>query len=328
MKFLELLCCPVHKSNIKLDQSQEKYLCPAGCSFSIINGIPRFVSMDNYASSFGLQWNEYQKTQLDSFTGLPISKTRLKRLMGGSLDILKGKQVLEVGCGAGRFTEILLEAGSDVFATDISSAVEANYKNCNKYPDYFVCQADILKFPVKTEQFDIVICIGVIQHTPNPEQTITALCSQVKPGGLLIIDHYTYGYSTTPIRKIIRLFLIKMPTTFSLKFCKMLATMVWPIHKILWKYKTLFFIKKIRPIFLHLSPIVDYQDAYPELGPELLKTWATLDTHDTLTDYYKHLRSSEEVSQHLHKCGMVDVETTYAGNGVEARARKSTNERI
>jgi hypothetical protein len=47
-----------------------------------------------------------------------------------------------------------------------------------------------------------------------------------------------------------------------------------------------------------------------------------LDTHDTLTDYYKHLRSTEEIEAALRTAGMVDIETAYAGNGVEARARK------
>lgn len=68
--------------------------------------------------------------------------------------------------------------------------------------------------------------------------------------------------------------------------------------------------------------IVDYHDAYAELGPELLSAWAMLDTHDTLTDHYKHLRSTEEIEVALRTAGMVDIETAYAGNGVEARARK------
>ena len=111
-----------------------------GEHYPVINRIPRFVPLENYASSFGLQWNAYRRTQLDSYTGLPISKSRLTRLAGGSLDIFKEKNVLEAGCGAGRFTEIMLQEGANVFAVDISTAVEANYLNCNAYPNYFVCQ--------------------------------------------------------------------------------------------------------------------------------------------------------------------------------------------
>ena len=193
-----------------------------GEHYSVINRIPRFVPLENYASSFGLQWNAYRRTQLESYTGLPISKSRLTRLAGGSLDIFKEKNVLEAGCGAGRFTEIMLQEGANVFAVDISTAVEANYLNCNAYPNYFVCQADILELPLLPVQFDVVVCVGVIQHTPDPERSIRVLCSHVKPGGLLILDHYTYGYSTTPIRRFLRSFLQNRTKEYTMNFIQTL----------------------------------------------------------------------------------------------------------
>jgi len=293
-----------------------------GEHYPVINRIPRFVPLENYASSFGLQWNAYRRTQLDSYTGLPISKSRLTRLAGGSLDIFKEKNVLEAGCGAGRFTEIMLQEGANVFAVDISTAVEANYLNCNAYPNYFVCQADILELPLLPEQFDVVVCVGVIQHTPDPERSIRVLCSHVKPGGLLILDHYTYGYSTTPIRRFLRSFLQNRTKEYTMNFIQTLCRVLWPSHKILYRTKDNRVMRKIRPLLLYWSPVVDYQDAYPELDDNLLFEWATLDTHDTLTDCYKHLRSAEQIHEHLEASGMVEIVTLYAGNGVEARARK------
>ncbi|HWW77668.1 MAG TPA: hypothetical protein VNZ44_19850, partial [Pyrinomonadaceae bacterium] len=53
----------------------------------------------------------------------------------------------------------------------------------------------------------------------------------------------------------------------------------------------------------------------------LLSQWSVLDTHDTLTDYYKHLRTREEIEAVLKSCGLVEVEASYGGNGVEARGR-------
>lgn len=312
--------CPKHGYALK--NHNQVFECPEGCSFRLVNSIPRFVPVDNYASSFGLQWNQYRTTQLDSHTGLTISRDRLARLLGGTLDIVKDKKVLEAGCGAGRFTEILLEAGAHLHAIDLSTAVEANYKNCGSFPNYFVCQASILELPFAPEQFDIVICIGVIQHTPNPEETMAALCRQVKPGGMLIIDHYTYGYAATESRRLLRAVLLKMPSNIALGVCKTLTACLWPLHSYLWHSRTLPVIRRLRHHFLRLSPLVDYHDAYPQLGPERLKIWATLDTHDTLTDYYKHLRSTDEIRDTLSSLGMDRIETAYAGNGVEARAYK------
>lgn len=319
------LYCETHKLPLKLNNSQENLVCSSGCSFPVIGNIPRFVPVNNYAASFGLQWNTYRTTQLDSYTGIPISENRLKRLLGGSLEILKGKSILEAGCGAGRFTEIILKSGGQVFAADISTAVEANYENCGGNQDYFVCQADILHLPVKEGQFDIVICIGVIQHTPNPEQTMAALCSYVKPGGMLVIDHYSQDYPITLFRRILRSLLIRMPKKVSLKTCQVVTGLLWPFHKLLWKFRENRLVRKIRPVFIRVSPVVDYHDSYPELGPEILRTWAVLDTHDTVTDFYKHLRNAEEIKKHLQNCGMIKIETEYAGNGVEVRASKPSD---
>jgi len=59
------------------------------------------------------------------------------------------------------------------------------------------------------------------------------------------------------------------------------------------------------------------------IGEKLLREWAVLDTHDTLTDCYKHLRSAEEIYEYLSRNEMVNIEIHYAGNGIEARAVKS-----
>jgi hypothetical protein len=151
---------------------------------------------------------------------------------------------------------------------------------------------------------------------------MTALCRQVKPGGMLVIDHYTYGYAATLSRRLLRTVLLNVPSNIALGACKTLTACLWPLHRCLWHSRTLPMIRRLRHHFLRLSPIVDYHDAYPQLGPERLKIWATLDTHDTLTDYYKHLRSTDEIRDTLSSLGMDRIETTYAGNGVEARAYK------
>ncbi len=171
--------------------SQRKTTSANLAAHSRLRSILRLVSDQNYAASFGLQWKFFRKTQLDSYTKTAISRDRLTRLLGGNLDIVRNRNVLECGCGAGRFTEILLDSGARVFAVDISSAVEANYLNFGDRENYFVCQSDLNRMPIKPEQFDAVICIGVVQHTPNPEATIRTLATQVKAEGSLywIITH-------------------------------------------------------------------------------------------------------------------------------------------
>lgn len=328
-----MLVCPEHqKELVKFENGNTEYICPMGCKYPVVGGILRLISKDSYADSFGLQWNTFRRTQLDSYTGVPLSRTRLARIVGGSLDVFAGKTVLEAGCGAGRFTEVMLEEGARVMSADLSSAVEANFENCSHFEEsYFVCQADIRHLPVPPSSFDVVVCVGVIQHTPNPEETIERLCSYVKPGGYLYIDHYSPGYPATISRQFFRLFLLRSSPDFALRFCTGLINFLWPAHKFVWNMlrssidKGSWIARKARGVFLRISPVVDYQSAYPELRQDLLKTWALLDTHDTLTDYFKHIRSEEQIRLQLEKCGMEDIHTHLGGNGVEARSRRSLN---
>jgi SAM-dependent methyltransferase len=284
-----------------------------------VSGIPRFVSSDNYSAAFGSQWKKYRLTQLDSYTGVPISETRLARCMGDALWAdLKGKHILEAGCGAGRFTEILLEKGAVVTSIDLSDAVEANQDNFPQNGQHRIAQADILALPFGRQQFDIVMCLGVIQHTPNPERTIEALYEQVKPGGWLVFDHYTYNVLYyTKMAPYFRMVMRRLSAERGLVWSEYLVDRLLPVHKRLQQARVLHF------LFSRLSPVLCYYRAYPELNDQLQHEWALLDTHDGLTDWYKHFRTCEQIERALKALGAGEITTSYGGIGVEARARKS-----
>ena len=293
--------------------------CRSGCAVPIVNGIPRVVDSTYYASGYGLQWNQFSKTQLDSYTGTTVSRDRLARCLGGSLEVLRGQTVLEVGCGAGRFTELMLAAGARVCACDLSNAIEANYENCHHWPEYFVCQADVRQLPFEMQSFNFVVCLGVIQHTPNSEETIAGLTRYLKPGGTLVIDHYTYVYPHNALQNLLRALLIRLSAGTAKSITLLFTRLLLPLHRLGWSDKRGRW--RVRRFLRKYSPVVDYYEAYPQLGKRLLAEWALLDTHDTLTDHYKHFRSVEEIESCLQACGLVDLVVYYGGNGVEARAR-------
>ena len=292
-----------------------------------MRGIPRFVTSDSYTEAFGLQWKTYRRTQLDSYTGTHISRDRLERCLGSSLDLVRGRSVLEAGCGAGRFTEILLTAGARVFAFDLSQAVEANLENCGAGADYFVCQADALRIPAAPLAFDVVVALGMLQHTPSPEATIRSLARHVRPGGLLVIDHYARPQSPLqrlvgqgPVRAVLRTAFLRLPPERALEASRRLTATLLPVHRALWRPGAL--PRFLRSLLHVLSPVFDYYDRLPQLDPARLTDFAYLDTHDALTDRFKHLRSADEIRTCLESCGLEGVEVGYAGNGVEARARR------
>src|SRR5258705_10315219 len=102
-----------------------------GKSFPVINNVPRFVEEHNYTDNFGFQWNKFQKTQLDRESkNLNLSKDRFFTATNWDKEDLSGKDVLEVGSGAGRFTQIVLDyTKANLYSLDYSDAVSANYRN-------------------------------------------------------------------------------------------------------------------------------------------------------------------------------------------------------
>ncbi|PWT94733.1 MAG: hypothetical protein C5B55_02250 [Blastocatellia bacterium] len=314
------LRCVIHQRQFSESGDRSALICEEGCRVPVVNNIPRFVSSENYAAAFGLQWNVFKKQMLDSFSGTTIFRDRLIGCLGGSLDVVRNKKVLEVGCGAGPFTEVLLSAGATVFACDLSNAVEANYENCCHSSKYFVCQADVYALPAQPNSFDVVLCLGVVQHTPDPEKTIATLARYLKPDGLLVIDHYSPSYPRPFSRRILRAFLLRLPSSLTTKITLGLARTLVQVHKLTWNQRR--GVWRVRRFLQFHSPLVDQYDDLPQLGPELLGEWSVVITHDTLTDHYKHLRSVEQISACLAECGLTQIETYYGGNGVEARARR------
>ena len=296
-----------------------------GVTYPIVKGIPRILKdFNNYSLAFGEQWVKWRKTQLDSYSNTTITRDRLYRCLGSDIvsRLNKSKDqvdILEVGCGAGRFTEILLKFPNiRLTSIDFSSAVEANALNFPQDNHHRIIQADLMKLPFKPYQYEIVICLGVIQHTPNPEKAIKKIYEQVRPGGDLIIDHYTLDLSrlTKITSNLIRPIIKRLSGKNRMKTIKFLVNIFFPLHRLLRNFPIL------QKIFSRISPILTYFHAYPELNDNLQKEWSMLDTHDGLTDWYKHLRSQKQIKKLLEEIESESIQVWLGGNGIEARCKR------
>jgi SAM-dependent methyltransferase len=306
-----------------LQQRDSQLIC-GDRSYPIVGGIPRFVARDNYAEDFGLQWNRFSRTQLDSYTGTDISESRLARCFRGHLFDIEGKLVLEAGSGAGRFTEILLKHGAVVHSFDFSSAVEANRNNNGASDRLMLVQADIRAIPFQKNAYAYVICLGVLQHTPSPEESILSLWQMVKPGGYLVIDHYLFKWRNMlppPIggaEPLYRKLLLALPRKQRLGVARKIVDLWFPVH---WKFRDSLTAQRL---LRRISPVHFYHPQLPLKSKELYYEWALLDTHDGTTDYYKHHRSVKQIRQFLATLNAEEVHVTRGGNGVEAFCRKPT----
>lgn len=102
-----------------------------------------------------------------------------------------GRQVADIGCGGGIFSEALAHAGAHVTAIDASAElIEVARRHANAQVtrvDYEASTAEDLARR-RAGHFDVVTCLELIEHVPAPASLITACATLLKPGGVLVIS--------------------------------------------------------------------------------------------------------------------------------------------
>ncbi len=105
------------------------------------------------------------------------------------LTFFKGKSVLEAGCGGGQHTRFMAPFAKHITAVDLNTIELCKEHNKESDNIEFVT-ADIAEMNLG-QQFDIVLSIGVVHHTDNPEKTVENLKRHLKKGGTLILWVYS-----------------------------------------------------------------------------------------------------------------------------------------
>lgn len=99
----------------------------------------------------------------------------------------KIKSVLDIGCGMGAFTKILVQKGFFVTAVDYSEDVVAFAKKLNNNHNAKFLTANIYNLPFDESIYDMVICIAVFQHLKDIQKAISEIKRVLKPGGIFVI---------------------------------------------------------------------------------------------------------------------------------------------
>lgn len=317
----ELLISGVEKQIGALIEKGTIRCAACGTNYPIIRNIPRFVSSDNYAEGFGLEWNLHSRTQYDEYTGDDLSRTRFFNETGWDMD-LRGQVILEAGSGSGRFTEQAASTGAMVVSIDLSSAVDANYASNGDRKNVLIIQGDLRKMPLRDNYFDKLLCIGVIQHTPSPEETFQELIRYLKPGGRLAVDVYRKDpglkgiiASLLPSKYWFRPFTKNLPPEKLYYWVKKYIEFIWPRTRFFTRMPWLW--NKIKWRLL----IADYSDE-SNMSDEKLQELAILDTFDMLSPAYDFPQTLETVQRWFREASLTEIDLHYGYNGIEGRAVK------
>lgn len=129
----------------------------------------------------------------------------LEWIYPNTLDDFRGKEVLECGCGGGQHTSFSAPHAKAITAVDLNTTEIAIGRNKNANNVKFI-EGDIAEIDIG-KQFDLVLCIGVIHHTDDPDRTVCNLKRHVKPGGKLVLwvyseeGNFLVKYILEPFRK-------------------------------------------------------------------------------------------------------------------------------
>jgi len=136
--------------------------------------------------AYGLQWNRYRIVRPEEDRATFRDRTGLTRAD------LAGRDVLDAGCGMGRYLRVAAEgAPARLVGLDLSAAVTAARDLTRDLPGLIrPVRGDLLRPPFAAGSFDHVYSLGVLDHTPDPRAAFLKLAGLLKPGGRVVVWVY------------------------------------------------------------------------------------------------------------------------------------------
>ena len=117
----------------------------------------------------------------------PLRLTLIDQASGG----VKGKRTIDIGCGGGLVSEGLARMGAHVTGIDMAtkalSVAKLHALDANVVVDYREATAEAMAAELP-EQFDVVTCLEMLEHVPDPASVVAACAKLAKPGATLFFS--------------------------------------------------------------------------------------------------------------------------------------------
>ena len=139
----------------------------------------------------------------------PLRLDYIERLAAG----FAGKRVVDVGCGGGILSESMAQRGAQVLGIDLSDkalgVAQLHQLESGAQLEYRLVSAEQLATEMPSG-FDVVTCLEMLEHVPEPAQTVAACAQLVKPGGLVVFSTInrnakSYAFAVLGAEYILRL---------------------------------------------------------------------------------------------------------------------------
>jgi len=246
-----------------------------------------------------------------------VSANRFQKETRWSAD-LSGEIVIEVGSGSGRFTGHALDTGATVLTFDYSHAVEANYRSNGHRENVLVVQASVYEMPFRDGYADKLFCFGVLQHTPDPEESFACLAKKLRGGGQIAADVYALRLRTLLWSK----YWVRPITTrvgdneAKYRFFKRYIDVMWPLAMLNIKVFPATIARKINWQMF----VPDYSEY--DLTEDQMRQWAYLDLFDMLAPAHDHPKTRGTFKSWFRRYGFREVDVHHGYYGIEGRGIK------
>ena len=170
----------------ELAERNRSWLALAGLEAPLPPGGVADFQPESTVESFGWQWtwNSNMRTDADL-------KMRVADRFGVTPEWFRNQLTMDAGAGAGDQSSYILRHGGQVVSIDLSAAIDVVARKLRMNANWFGVQGDITALPFAANQFDVVYCEGVIQHTRDSVATVRELVRATRSGGTILATHYT-----------------------------------------------------------------------------------------------------------------------------------------
>jgi SAM-dependent methyltransferase len=294
---LTVLRCPNCGSRYSADA--DRLTCSV-CSrqVPITGGIPRFVDAPENETarrtqaSFGYEWTHFNDWQ-------PSGETNFSDYFEGlDLSSLRGRLILDAGCGMGRHARQIAPHAGRVVALDFSRAIEQAQRNTSTVGNVDCVQADLLALPLADESFDYVYSLGVLHHLEQTERALGNLVKKVKRDGRIRIYLYWRRHGLSGLllafATAARTLTTRLPFPILRGFCWFLSLVLWVMVVLPYRALSAIGVKAIEewPLFVYTKyPFhVLYNDQFDRFSAPIEKRY-----------------DPDEVLAVMTRAGLVDV---------------------
>jgi len=321
-EFLKYLVDPETGEDLKIEATKKNgekiidgFLISQSNKYPIVRGIPRFSGYKeekNYTNSFGYQWNKWSKIQFDSQNiGKKMEGYTLKmldRITHVTTPDLSGKVIVDFGCGSGRLIETIRQKNGIAIGFDMSDAVEAAEEFFANDPQVLICQADILKSPIRPNSVDGVFSIGVLHHTKDAKIGFDKMVECLKSNGWIAVSVYSPG---------------GYYDNFFVNIYRKIFKKLWPLFghypPLIYTYFTIYVLRPFLRVPILRTLIRPFYTFFPFL--DLPDTqWSILNTFDSITPSNQYTFTVYQVFQWFKSANLRNIEpSNWAGGSVHGQ---------